>query len=90
MPHLEFDLVSERNYPISKKNNVNFVLDVYAWSKSMFNAGEIRSMPYHNDGTKDISRLSSVHVIDPELQLLSQKVMKETWDNKEDDFWNTY
>lgn len=28
--------------------------------------------------------------IDPELQKLSQKVMKKTWDNKEDEFWNTY
>ena len=29
-------------------------------------------------------------LIDPDLQKLSQKVMKKTWDNKEDEFWNTY
>ncbi|MGI0056970.1 MAG: hypothetical protein ACREAK_06300 [Nitrosarchaeum sp.] len=28
--------------------------------------------------------------IDLELQGLSKKVMKKTWDNKEDEFWNTY
>lgn len=28
--------------------------------------------------------------IEPELQKLSQKVMKKTWDNKEDEFWDKY
>jgi len=27
---------------------------------------------------------------EPELQKLSQKVMKKTWDNKEDEFWDNY
>ena len=28
--------------------------------------------------------------IDSDLQKLSQKVMKRIWDNKEDEFWDTY
>ncbi len=45
---------------------------------------------YKDNESKNVSKIKNIDVIDSRLQVLSQKVMKQTWDNQEDEFWNTY
>lgn len=59
-----------------KQNQDNPLLDANVW--------QVVEIP-----TPSISS-SKREPIDLALQSLSQKVMKRIWDNKEDEFWDTY
>jgi len=79
MSLFDFGVISERKDYFPPENNQN-ILDIPVWIKTMFTSAESF---YPNDALKSSS-------LDPELETLSQKVMKETWDNKDDKFWDTY
>lgn len=83
----DFGIISERKYYFPRENNKN-ILDIPVWTKTMFTS--VESSFYPNDNPKQTSKPSKVSSLDPELETLSQKVMKETWDNKDDKFWDTY
>ena len=71
-----------------RQDDENAKLNRLDWSRTMFNSSSSRI--YDNDVTENVKIRSKIELIKPDLQVLSQKVMKKTWDNKEDEFWNTY
>jgi hypothetical protein len=57
------------------------------WAMSNYDQSNVWQTVYSSPLKESTSMDKSV---DPTLRKLSQKVMKKTWDNKEDEFWNTY
>lgn len=85
-----FETVFERRYiyPMNP-NDSGLILNNLSWVKQMFDSTNF--VFYPSDLTKEVSNRSKTRsMIDTIIQPLSQKVMKNTWDNQEDEFWNTY
>ncbi|MCE2615059.1 MAG: hypothetical protein LVO36_04055 [Nitrosopumilus sp. (ex Thoosa mismalolli)] len=70
------------------KDDKKMKLDMLQWYRKMSDSQP--SKIYENDFTEPTIFLSVNESIDSDLQSLSQKIMEKTWDNKEDEFWDTY
>lgn len=76
--------MSEFSYQLFKTQQEGTQWDVfYRFNSSGQIYNEINKKNNYLDETNE-------HYIDPYLQRLSQKVMKQIWDNKEDEFWDKY
>ena len=72
------------------KDDKKIKLDTLQWYRKMSDSSPSPSKIYENDFAETAVFLSVNESIDPDLQSLSQKIMGKTWDNKEDEFWDTY
>ena len=91
MSIFDFRVVSERKQQYNIVNTENSITNTYVWTKQMTDYSNGHKMTFYKDNeSKNVSKIKNIDVIDSRLQGLSQKVMKQTWDNQEDEFWNTY
>ena len=89
MSIFDFESVHERRIDFVQEGmDAKLVLDTGMWIKAMFTS--VESIIFKNDNSETKSKPMMLTSIDPELQTLSQKVMKAVWDNKDDEFWDTY
>lgn len=88
MSTFNFELVSQRHLVFLRDGmDSSHVLDSAMWKKIMSTFTESKFFKNDNSGTE---LKSKINVINPELPLISQNAMSDIWDNKEDEFWDTY
>lgn len=86
----DFQPISERSHDfVSDETDGRYALNKLEWIKTMSDASR-QSVLGKFSFSKDSKFEMKNELIDPALTQLSQKVMKNIWDNKEDEFWNTY
>jgi len=84
-----FESVFERKHFYEQSKNAD-TLNVLLWVRENFESTGSRI--FENDSsesTNTANRMANEDVF-VDMSSLSRKVMKEIWDNQEDEFWNTY
>ncbi len=69
-------------------NNVENAWNLTMWKNNVNNT--VKLSTNKENKLENIQKINKLAIVDVELQTLSQKIMRETWGNKEDEFWNTY
>ena len=88
LDHFPESIFERKHIYSQSEDGEKMKLNALEWSRKMFSSPD--SKIYENDFTQVTIHLPINELIDSDLQSLSQKVMRKTWDNKEDEFWDTY
>lgn len=90
MACVNFESVFERKHSYEQSKNAD-TLNSLSWVRENFgfSAGD---RIFENDSSESpvVKNVISNEDVFVDMESLSHKVMKEVWDNREDEFWNTY